>query len=77
MNLSTATIKELADELEKRVDPTKPEWDPGAVTVYAVQHGEEGVITKFVPFGYQGELKKPENICFGIYNARILVVNDP
>lgn len=45
------------------------------VTEYPIQKNEEGVINKYVPFGFQGMEKKSENIAWGIYGpARILVV---
>lgn len=74
MDLKDATAKELVDELEKRVDPSKQECDPGAITVHAFQYGEEGVIVKYVPCGYEGKDKKPETLQYGIYGARVIVV---
>ena len=72
--LSGSSTMDLIDELEKRVNPEKAEYDPGAVMVYAMQGGEEGVIVKYVPYGYEGKDKKPETVRYGIYNARIIVV---
>ena len=76
MDLTAATTKELADELERREDQTKPEWAPGAVRVHGFSCGEEGVIVKYTPYGYQGGDKKGETVQYGIYNARIIVVRD-
>jgi hypothetical protein len=75
-DLSSATLKEMIDEIERRKDPEKNEWDPGYVDVHAFQFGEEGVIVKYVPYGPMGLDKKPETARYGIYNARIIVVND-
>ena len=74
--LSTFTTKDLIDEIERRIDPNKEEYEPGAITVHDFHHSEEGVINKFVPYGYEGTLKRPENLQYGIYNARIIVVRD-
>ena len=74
--LAAISTKDLVDELERRVDPDKPEYDPGAITVHGFSYGEEGVIVKYVPYGQMGFSKKPETLQFGIYNARVLVVID-
>jgi hypothetical protein len=74
MDLSTATTEELLNEIERRIDPEKQEYDPGAITVHAFQHGEEGVIVRYVPYGFEGLEKKPETVQYGIYNARIIIV---
>jgi hypothetical protein len=76
MNLSGIPTEDLVNELERRVDPEKPEWEPGNVIIHAMLHGEEGVIVKYVPYGLQGLDKKPETVQYGIYNARIIVVQD-
>jgi hypothetical protein len=69
-----ATTEEILNEIERRIDPSKELYDPGAITVHAFQHGEEGVIVRYVPYGQTGLDKKPETVQFGIYNARIIVV---
>ena len=74
--LSDISTKELADELERRVLPNQPEYDPGAVKVHGCSHGEEGVIVKYIPYGDMGLGKKPETQQYGIYDARIIVVVD-
>jgi hypothetical protein len=70
------TVKELADELERRVVPDQPEYASGSVKVHSFHRGEEGVIVKYIPVGEMGLEKKPETQQWGIYNSRILVVND-
>jgi hypothetical protein len=74
VELATVSATDLLNELEKRIDPSKAEYDPGAITVHAFQHGEEGVIVKYVPYGQMGLDKKPETLQYGIYNARVIVV---
>lgn len=76
IDLAKIPTKVLVDELERRVNPEKPEYESGAIQVYGFSHGEEGVIVKYVPYGQMGLDKKPETLRYGIYDARILVVID-
>jgi hypothetical protein len=75
-DLSVISTKELADELERRVDPEKPEYELGSIQVHGFSYGDEGVIVRYVPYGDMGLDKKSETLQFGIYNARIFVVHD-
>lgn len=74
--LSDVPTRELADELERRFDPNKNEWDPGCVNIHGFRCGDEGVIVKYEPYGPMGLDKKPRTLQYGIYDARIIVVND-
>ena len=76
IDLKEVPIKDLVDELEQRFDPDKNEYDPGVVNIHSFHCGEEGVIVKYEPCGLEGKDKKPRTLQYGIYNARILVMND-
>ena len=65
--LQAFSTAELVNELCKRE----------GVKEYKIFRNEEGVINKYIPSGFEGKEKTPENLAWGIYHpARILAVTD-
>ena len=50
--ISEATLKELVDEIERRKDPEKNEWDPRYIDVHAIMHGVFCLIMVAFLFGF-------------------------
>lgn len=76
VELEKVPTTKLIDELEKRVDPKIAEYAPGAISVYAMQGSDEGVIVRYFQCGSHGMDKRPETLRYGIYRARIIVAVD-